>query len=204
MAYHNAIKSLAHLWRRERALRTAALMQAALFGSFTAFWTILALYLATPRFHLGADVAGLFGIVGAAGIFAAPLAGKIADRRGPDFVVWMGALLTLVAWVIFGLWASLTALVIGVVILDFGIQSALVSNQHIVYALDADARSRLNTIFMTAMFLGGAVGAALATAAWSYAGWFGVSALGALLALLALVVRAAGHRTRSTTAAQAR
>jgi predicted MFS family arabinose efflux permease len=94
--------------------------------------------------------------------------------------------------------------VIGVVILDFGIQSALVSNQHIVYALDADARSRLNTIFMTAMFLGGAVGAALATAAWSYAGWFGVGALGALLALLALVVRAAGHRTRSTTAAQAR
>ncbi len=204
MAYHNAIKSLAHLWKRERALRTAALMQASLFGSFTAFWTILALYLQTPRFNLGADVAGLFGIVGAAGIFAAPLAGKIADRRGPHFVVWMGALLTLVAWVIFGLWASLAALVIGVVILDFGIQSALVSNQHIVYALDADARSRLNTIFMTSMFLGGAIGAALATAAWGYGGWIGVSALGALLAVVALAIRAVEHRARSTTAARAR
>ncbi|MBT9369854.1 MFS transporter [Rhizobium sp. CSW-27] len=193
MRYDTALRSLAHLWKREPALRTAALMQAALFASFSAFWTVLALYLATPRFHLGPDVAGLFGIVGAAGIFAAPLAGRIADRRGPHLVVWLGALLALAAWMIFGLWASLGALVIGVIILDLGIQSALISNQHIVYALDPDARSRLNTIFMTAMFLGGAAGAALATFVWSQAGWTGVSLLGALLALLALGIRAASR-----------
>ncbi|PKA39498.1 MFS transporter [Rhizobium sullae] len=199
MAYLNAVRSLAHLWRREGSLRTAALMQAALFGSFTAFWTILALYLQTPQFNLGADVAGLFGIVGAVGIFAAPLAGRIADRRGPHFVVWLGAILTFAAWVVFGLWASLAALVIGVIVLDFGIQSALISNQHIVYALDSEARSRLNTIFMTAMFLGGAAGAALATSAWGYAGWAGVSVLGSVLALVALIIRVTGYRVRSTS-----
>jgi len=203
MRYHTAIKSLAHLWKREGALRTAALMQAALFGSFTAFWTILALYLETPRFQLGADVAGLFGIVGAVGIFAAPLAGRIADGRGPHFAVLLGALLTLIAWVIFGIWGSLTALVIGVIVLDFGVQSALVSNQHIVYALDPEARSRLNTIFMTAMFLGGAAGAALATAAWAYAGWNGVSILGAILAVVAVTIQIAQRRARAAvTAAQ--
>ncbi|WP_208247385.1 MFS transporter (plasmid) [Rhizobium sp. T1470] len=196
MQYGMAIGSLAHLWKRERALRSAALMQAALFGSFTAFWTILALYLQTPRFNLGADVAGLFGIVGAVGVFAAPLAGRIADRRGPHFVVWLGALLTLAAWIIFGLWASIAALVIGVIVLDFGIQSALVSNQHIVYALDQEARSRLNTIFMTSMFLGGAAGAALATAAWGYAEWLGVSLLGVTLAVIALGVRIIDDRAR--------
>ncbi|MDI7861935.1 MFS transporter [Rhizobiaceae bacterium n13] len=201
MRYHTAIGSLAHLWRRERSLRTAALMHAALFASFTAFWTILALYLQTPHFGLGADIAGLFGIIGAVGIFAAPLAGRIADRRGPDFVIWLGALLTLAAWAVFALWSSLAALVIGVILLDFGIQSALVSNQHIVYALDPDARSRLNTVFMTAMFLGGAGGAALATAAWSHAGWLGVSGLGALLAMIALAVRLFDHRVRSAASA---
>ncbi len=81
------------------------------------------------------------------------LPARIADRRGPHFVVWLGALLTLAAWIIFGLWGSIPALVIGVIVLDFGIQSALVSNQHIVYALDQEARSRLNTIFMTSMLL---------------------------------------------------
>lgn len=197
MAYTSAIRSLAHLWKREPALRTAALMQASLFASFTAFWTVLALYLATPRFNLGSDVAGLFGIIGAAGIFAAPLAGRVADRRGPQFVVWIGALLALAAWLIFGLWASLIGLVIGVVVLDFGIQSALISNQHIVYALDPEARSRLNTVFMTAMFLGGAIGAALATTIWSLAGWTGVSLLGAGFSLMALSIRTIGHRTKA-------
>ncbi|PZU88244.1 MAG: MFS transporter [Shinella sp.] len=201
MRYRTALVSLAHLWRGKRELRSASLMQAALFGSFTAFWTILAFYLETPRFNLGADVAGLFGIVGAVGVFAAPLAGRMADRRGPHFVVSAGVVLTLLSWVIFGVWGSLAALVIGVIILDFGVQSTLVSNQHIVYALDPEARSRLNTIFMTAMFLGGAAGAALATFAWGHAGWAGVSLLGALLALLALVIRLIDRRVAATAAA---
>lgn len=200
MRYRHAIVSLTHIWKREPDLRIAALVQAALFGSFSAFWTILALYLQGPNFNLGADVAGLFGIVGAVGIFAAPFAGRIADRRGPHFVVWLGAALALVSWLVFGLWVSLAALVIGVIILDFGVQSAMVSNQHIIYALDQEARSRINTIFMTSMFLGGASGSALATTAWGYGGWATVSVLGSILALTALGVRVVNHRSRTLAA----
>jgi len=197
MRYHNAIRSLAHLWSREPALRTATLAQAALFGSFSAFWTILALYLQGPQFNLGADVAGLFGVIGAVGIFAAPLAGRVADRRGPHFVVWLGGALALAAWLVFGAGASLVALIAGVIILDFGVQSALVSNQHIIYALDAEARSRLNTIFMTGMFLGGSAGSAMAIVAWRYEHWYGVCILGGLLAILALAIKALHHRLRT-------
>ncbi|SOC36787.1 predicted MFS family arabinose efflux permease [Rhizobium subbaraonis] len=203
MRYHTAMRSLVHLWKHQPSLRTATLVQAALFASFTAFWTILALYLQGPSFDLGADVAGLFGIVGAVGIFAAPLAGKVADRRGPGFVVWMGAVLAAVAWIVFGLWSSLAALVIGVIILDFGIQSALVANQHIIYAIDPEARSRLNTIFMTGMFLGGAFGSAAATAAWGYGAWAAVSALGVVFALVAIGIKFVAHH-RSTTVGKTR
>lgn len=196
MPYHTALRSLAHIWVQHSALRVAALTQAALFAAFTAFWTILAFYLATPQFGLGADVAGLFGIVGAVGVFAAPFAGRIADSKGPHFVVLVGAVLTLISWVIFGLWSSLAGLIIGVIVLDFGIQSALVSNQHIIYALDPEARSRLNTIFMTAMFLGGAAGAALSTVVWNYGGWIDVSLLGGLLAIVALAIQFVSRRAR--------
>lgn len=203
MQYHNAIKSLRYLWKHEPSLRTATLVQAALFASFTAFWTILALYLQGPNFGLGADVAGLFGIVGAVGVFAAPVAGRVADKRGPHFVVWLGAALTVGSWIIFGAWDSIVALVIGVIVLDFGIQSALVSNQHIIYALNPEARSRLNTMFMTGMFLGGAGGSAIASVAWQNGAWLGVSLVGGVLPLLALGVKAFGE-SASPTANKAR
>ncbi|YBV93776.1 MFS transporter (plasmid) [Phyllobacteriaceae bacterium JZ32] len=198
MRYHNVIRSLTHFWNHKPALRTATMVQAALFGSFSAFWTILALYLQSPQFHLGADVAGLFGVIGAVGILAAPFAGRIADRRGPHFVVWLGVATTLLAWIVFGASASLIALIAGVIILDFGIQSAMVSNQHIIYALDGEARSRLNTVFMTGIFIGGSAGSAMATIAWRYGQWHGVCVLGALLAILALIIKALHHRRHAT------
>ncbi|CCE08388.1 Uncharacterized transporter ygaY [Bradyrhizobium sp. STM 3843] len=201
MRYHTALRSLATLWTQQPSLRMATLAQAALFGSFSAFWTILALYLQGPQFHLGADVAGLFGVVGAVGVLAAPFAGKAADRRGPHVMIWLGAALVLVAWVIFGLSATLAALALGVVLLDLGIQSALISHQHIIFALDPAARSRLNTVFMTGMFLGGALGSAVATLVWTTHHWNGVALLGGALVVVALAVKALDYRARQSIAA---
>lgn len=189
MPYSNAMKSMVQLWRTEPTLRSATTVQAALFASFTVFWTILALHLREPRFALGADVAGLFGIVGAVGILAAPLAGRIADRRGPQLVALIGVAITFASWIIFGYWGSIIGLIVGVVILDFGVTSTLISNQHVVFGLHPEARGRLNTIFMTGMFLGGSFGSAGATVAWSEGGWSAVSAFGAVLAMIAAAIQ---------------
>jgi predicted MFS family arabinose efflux permease len=195
LSYGELLKSLGQLWREFPALRLAAITQANLFAAFTAFWTILALHLQEPRFGLGADVAGVFGIVGVVGVLAAPLAGQLADKRGPRLAIAVGAVLTLVAWLLFGLVDSLAGLLIGVIVLDFAVQAALVSNQHVVYALRPQARARLNTLFMGAMFLGGAGGSAAAAAAWTHGGWSAVALLGGGLAAIATLLQlSAGRR----------
>jgi len=183
--YTQLLASVAQLWRQHPPLRQAAFAQALLFASFSAFWTILALYLATPHFHLGAGVAGLFGIVGLAGIAAAPLAGKLADRFGPHSAIYGGTGVSLAAWLVMLWQPNLAGLIVGVILLDFGVQSALISHQHVVFRLDPAARGRLNALFMTAVFLGGATGSALSALEWPSGGWTGVSVIGALLALAA-------------------
>lgn len=189
MAYGQLLKSMVALWKEFPALRLASVTQALVFAAFTVFWTILALHLQEPQFGLGADAAGLFGIVGAVGILAAPIAGRIADKHGPQRVIILGTVLTLASWAVFGLWLSLAGLIVGVILLDFAVQSALVSNQHIVYALRPEARARLNTIFMVSMFLGGSVGSAAAMAIWPAYGWTGMIVLGSALAVLASLLQ---------------
>jgi len=189
VSYPQLLKSLWHLLRTHRVLRQAALVQALVFAAFLAFWSDLALLFQQAPYHLGGTAVGMIGVVGAGGALVAPIAGRFADRRGPAVVVSLGAALVVLSFAIFGLLqGSMIALVAGVIIMDLAVQSSQVSNQARVYALDPAARSRLNTVFMTAMFCGGAVGAGAGGIAFQSMGWTGTCLFGGGAALLALCV----------------
>lgn len=195
LSYGGLMASLLELARHHRVLRRAAVTQALIFGAFSAFWSTLALLMESPAFNLGSQEAGAIGLVGAAGALAAPMIGRFADKRGPAVMVLIGAVLVAVSFVLFGLWqASMTGLLLGVLVMDLGVQAAMVSNQARVYALDPAARSRLNTVFMTVMFFGGAAGAAAGAKAWAVLGWSGVAGLGAVMGAAAAVIELMGQR----------
>ncbi|WP_375196822.1 MFS transporter [Sphingobium sp.] len=186
MSYRSLILSMFGLWRDLPQLRRAALTQALLFGAFSAFWTVLALRLAEPPFHIGAAGAGLFGIIGAVGIFVAPLAGRIADRHGPYRVIALGSAVSLAGWLVLGAWGTLAGMVTGIILLDFAVQATLISHQHIIFALRPEARARINTLFMTTMFLGAALGSAVGMQGWEIGGWGAVAAIGLLSSAAAI------------------
>ena len=195
LSYGQLLGSLGELWRRHGDLRQAALAQGLLAIGFSAFWSTLALLLSAEPFHLGSSAAGAFGLAGAAGALAAPLAGRLADRRGPELVTRLGSGLTVISFAAMFLAPLLTPnarlglLLVSAVFFDFGIQATLVAHQTIVYRLEPAARSRLNAMLFVGLFIGMALGSAAGNFLLAQGGWTAVTALAATSAMAALVVR---------------
>ncbi|MEI5008500.1 MFS transporter [Streptomyces sp. PmtA] len=209
--YPSLLAESLRLLRTEPDLRRSCLYQATVFAGFSAVWTCLALLLAGPTYGLGAQAVGLVALVGGATMICTPLAGRLVDRRGPDpmnLVCMLGVLLSaavLTAGALGGA-RGLAALLAGTLLLDICMQSGMVANQARIYALRADARSRLNTAYMTCAYLGGSAGSWLGTRAYGEVGWWGVCALVSLLAVLALArhMMALGSRKPEASRGRAR
>jgi predicted MFS family arabinose efflux permease len=193
--YGALLASSAQLWKRHGALRRAALAQGLLAIGFSAFWSTLAVMLHTSTWHLGSAAAGAFGLAGAAGALAAPVAGRLADTRGPELVTRLGTSLAAVSFLamaaggLLPMHLQLWVIGLGAVGFDLGVQATLISHQTIVYGIDPAARSRLNALLFTGMFIGMSGGAALGSLALAQWGWTGVMLLSAGGAIGALLVR---------------
>jgi len=176
--YFTLLRSLGTLLMEQPVLRQTTAIAALQFAAFSAFWTTLAFELYSLPAHYGSAVAGSFGLVGIVGVLAAPQVGRFADRKSARFAVLVASLIVLVGYAIFALSSgSIIGLVAGVILLDLGMQSAHISNMARNYALKVDAFSRLNTVYVSLRFVGGAAGTAFGNLAWSFWGWPGVCAV---------------------------
>jgi predicted MFS family arabinose efflux permease len=172
--YPALLASMPKLVAEEPLVRWASLMQGCLFAGFNALWTTLALLLTGPGYGYTAAVAGTVGLVGLTGAVAAPVAGKIADQIGAGRVVALGLLGFVISVPLFALGgSSLAALLAAIVFAIVGLQAAQVANQVRVLARRPAARGRLNTVYMVATFLFGAIGSAVGSFAFGAAGWTG-------------------------------
>ena len=200
LSYLQLLRSVWETVRREKVLRQAMLSGALIFACFSALWATLVFRLQTPPLHYGQKVAGLFGLVGAAGALVAPLVGRLSDRISPRTVITAAVLLMMLSFAVFW-WvgATLLGLAVGVVLLDVAAQSNHVANQTRIYSLAADLHSRVNSAYMGAFFIGGAAGSLAATWAWSAFGWPGVCAVGIAFSFTALVTHLLWRRTAVET-----
>lgn len=185
--YGQALRSVLSLFKTEPVLAQRAFLGALSFAMFTLFWTPLAFLLANPPYEYSDAVIGLFGIAGIAGVMAAKWAGKLADRGKGNWGSWIGWLAGLVSWLLLFLAdSSVVSLIIGIVLLDLAVQLAHVSNQNVIYALQPEARNRLNAGYMTSYFAGGALGSYVSVLLYQWHGWFAVCCGGATLAVVAI------------------
>jgi predicted MFS family arabinose efflux permease len=189
LSYGRLLASLWPLMRDNRPIRESMIIQALLWACFNAFWVNLAALLADGPMHLGSAWAGAFGIIGAAGALAATFGGRASDKLGPRSVIGASiGIVTLSFLLLAGAESSLICLVIGVIVLDIGVQAGLVSNQTRAFAVDPKAQGRINSLYMTATFFGGAVGTIISGLLMARLGWEGIVAFGILLGLIALAI----------------
>jgi predicted MFS family arabinose efflux permease len=199
-SYKNLMRSLIHLFKAEPKLRFAALRGALCFACFSAFWTTL-VFLLKQNFNEGSDAAGLFGLVGAFGAIAAGLMGRLSDKMDAFKLSFFTLLLILLSFIVFVFSAhSIIGLIIGVIILDMGVQATHISNQSIIFALNAEARNRINTIYMVSYFIGGALGTFIVSLLWGKYNWAGVCAAGIALSLTAIIIHLFNHKSMQNKA----
>ncbi len=208
IGYGTLLRSTLALFLAERLLRRRILFGALGMAAFSVFWTTMAFVLSGAPYHYGDAAIGLFGLVGAAGALCATLAGRWADRDLTRRTTLVFAVLVAASFV--PLWLGghdLAMMIVGILVLDVGVQGLQVTNQSIIYRLAPDARSRINSAYMVCYFIGGALGSA--GGSWCYAnhGWAGVCVFGGALGVVAValalldVVLGAEHTTDAAVAA---
>jgi predicted MFS family arabinose efflux permease len=191
MTYGELMGSMVHLVKGTPILRRRAFYQGCLFFAFSLFWTTIPLLLAGPHYGLTQNGIALFALAGVSGAIAAPIGGRVADRGWGRPAT--GAAISLVALAMLGSsliaqgsTVALALLVAAAIAIDFGVQANLVLGFRAIFSLAPEARGRLNGVYLSTAFLGGAIGSALG--AWAYArgGWTAACYVGLTLPIIAL------------------
>ncbi|SOD91663.1 MFS transporter [Caenispirillum bisanense] len=187
-SYVGLIGSLVTLFVAEPVLRIRAVIAMLIFADVTTLLAPLVLPLSAPPYALSHTEVGLFGLAGAAGALGAARAGRWADRGYGQRTTGVALGLMTVAWLPISLLPhSLLWLVVGVVVLDFGLQAVHVTNQSMIYRTRPEAQNRLTAAYMVFYSVGSAIGSSLSTLVYARAGWGGVSLMGAGIGVLALM-----------------
>ena len=193
-SYKNLILSMFDLIKKYPAVKSVTLSQALLAVAFSAFWSTLSLIL-FERYQMGPMSAGAFGLAGAAGTLAAPIAGRLSDKYGAAIISKIGSSIACLSFALlffldfFSMSTQIILLVICAIGFDFGIQASLISHQSIIYGLDPLARSRLNALLMTGMFIGMSLGASLGSIFFAKFGLMGFATLTTLATFLVVILK---------------
>jgi len=186
--YLELMNSVLQLAKTQPVLQLASFRGAMAFGSMCALFTTLVFHMERPPFEVGASVVGSFGLAGAVGALAAAKVGSLQNKMSINCIILYALLILIGSWG-FTYFAGNTywGLIIGVILIDLGVQSSHIMNQTNYFLLKTNAVNRLNTVYMVSYFIGGSLGTFFASLAWQYAQWEGVCLVGITMGLLALI-----------------
>ncbi|MET3067026.1 MFS transporter [Atlantibacter hermannii] len=186
MSYLSLLLSVFRLFITEPQLRKRGILALLIFAAFSMLWTSMVMPLSAMS--LSHTQTGMFGLAGVAGALAASRGGLWADRGMGQRATGLALALLTLSWLPVGLLEiALGWLVLGIIMLDFAVQTVHVINQSLIIAARPDAASRLVGAYMCFYSLGSALGAIAATQLYALWGWHAVCYAGALVSACAFL-----------------
>ncbi len=184
MSYGKIFGSMLSLLKNEPRLRYRSLAGGFAFASMSVLFSTIALLLKSS-FGLSDMMVGMVTLVGIFGALSTKRIGKFADSGYTKTITWAGISTLTISWIFlyFGQY-SLISYIVGFGLNNFVLGLVHTSNQNIIFRLREDSKSRINSIYMTMYFIGGATGSALGVYAWRHGGWEGSCIVGISLVTL--------------------
>ena len=167
------------------------------FALFSSLWTSITFLLSAKPYDFSAPVIGLFGFVGLVGALIARKGGKLYDKGWADTALVVAWALNIASFAIgLAVHVSLVFLVIQLVVFDAASQINGLMNQTRLLSKFAHVRSRVNASYVSANFIGGAVGSAGSAIVYSDFGWDGVMTVSITLGAFVLIAYIYLRRSR--------
>jgi len=176
LPYRALLASLLTLLRTHREIVFSGAIQGIGFGQFIALWLGLALHLTGPRMGYGTDVVGYLAAFAAISVFTTPYWGRMADRIGPRKArIFFSIAQTAGVALLLPFGDNLWLLMIPLVLVNIVGPAIDVTSRMTFLSLDAELRTRLTTIYIVMMFIGGSIGSVIGTVVFDAFGWSGTA-----------------------------
>lgn len=189
--YSHIMKSMIGILKTNPVVRSSSIIGPCLFAAVQLFWTSNAFYLESPVFNLtskSSEISGRFALVAIVGVFLVPLMGNLCDKKSPRFVIGFSILFAFLAYGVFTVFGtSLLGLSLGIMIMDFAVNSSQASNQARINSVDSPMQNRFNSVFMSIYFFVGSIGSYLGSFIFNKFGWNGICLAGFGFVSVALV-----------------
>lgn len=202
MSYSNLIASMVKLLINTSPLQQRAFYHACLFAAFSLYWTVLPILLRSEPLHFSNNEIALIGFVAIAGALLTPTIGKIADKGYIFSMTNISMSLVLLSIILLffvqdhSLLSVILILISGISI-DIGVTGNLLLGQKVIFGLNPEVRNRLNGLYMTIFFLGGAFGSWIGSYSYYKFNSEVTLLIGTSLPLIALLVHLIKNNTKN-------
>lgn len=192
-SYHKTLFSIPQIVVRNRLLARCCVSIVLMEYSLLSYWTTLTFLLSGTPYHYSSLIIGLFALAGMSTMVLGPFCSKwIVDQHAPVFSTILGGLICFVGQIIGTYTGSFTVsgLIIQALLLGLGMRIADVANRVAIYSIDPEAKNKINTAYMLAMFVGQMAGTTGSSKLYGKGGWIASGSVGVGFTGLAIVMTA--------------